>query len=103
MKNLTTIQTTMKEQIDAMFNPLAQRMLGLKMILKDGENKLRYHFKKGSKVINVDVEYDYGQDAYKIAAYKINGAETKKIYENSCAYFDDFGAIFGDILEVKEE
>ena len=93
---LKTIIKQMKAQ-DRNFTLYGAKLLKMK------QNKLRVHLKRGTKVRNIDVEYDEGLDLYNVddhtfsTSLKAKDPYKVKTKQHKGIYFDQFG----DILEGK--
>ena len=78
------------------------KLYGAKYI-KMNPNKLRIHLKRGTKVRNIDIEYNIGKDLYDIdehtfsTSLKSKDPYKVKTKKHKGMFFDQFG----DILEGK--
>jgi hypothetical protein len=100
---LSQVQRTMLEQLKAM-DPLFMGSLGVRTILVDGENKLRFHTKhEGGIFVNVDWEYLPGPDLYKLSFHRghaLHPDELRTITVEDVLWEDVYDTIREKIHEV---
>ena len=98
MVKLTETQQSLLDQLKGM-NRLFVIEYNIKTILTI-DNGLRLCTKNNGNVVNIDITYDYGQDLYKIKAYKINSlkAECKQIANYEGVFFDQLHELVREVL-----
>ena len=98
MIELTGTQQSLLDQLKGM-NRLFITEYNIKTILTI-DNGLRLCTRNNGTVVNIDITYNYGQDLYKIEAYKINSlkAECKQIANYEGVFFDQLHKLIRGIL-----
>ena len=69
--SLSEVQKTMIAQLGAMHS-YWRGEFGVQMIIKEGEETLRFVCKFGRRKVNIDLVYDWGSDLYKIKALDVD-------------------------------
>lgn len=96
MVELTETQETLLNQLKS---PFFRGEYNIKAILTIHDG-LRLHTKRYSKVINIDITYNYGKDLYEIKAYRVNSlkAECEQIANHEDVYFYQLHEIIRGVL-----
>jgi hypothetical protein len=97
-KGLTEVQAEILAQLTTL-NPLWIYTYNIKAIMGINEGYgVRLHHRSSKGVVNVDITYEPGPDAYRIEAYRFRGIEAKKIAEYKDVYFMELEDVIAKIL-----